>query len=111
MSMEIDRRDIEDLMVPALRQYQHNDCSGLVAGYDLDETISIIIDIMKSARGKALEEAVAKHNQDQQEKLTLDQLKQTRGYQNADYHGINAIIWFKRGFEQAEKSYGIGGTK
>lgn len=57
MSTQIDRRDIEDLMVPALRQYQHNDCSGLVAGYDLEKTISIIADIMKSTRDDAMEEA------------------------------------------------------
>ena len=30
------------ILIPALRQYQHNDCSGLLAGFDYDETIKIV---------------------------------------------------------------------
>lgn len=30
------------ILVPALRQYQHNDCSGFVPGFDYDETIKIL---------------------------------------------------------------------
>jgi len=31
-----------DIFLPALRQYQHNDCSGLLAGYDKEETDRIV---------------------------------------------------------------------
>jgi len=31
-----------DILIPALRQYQHNDCSGLLAGFDHDETAKIV---------------------------------------------------------------------
>ena len=28
-----------DILIPALMQYQHNDCSGLLMGFDYEETI------------------------------------------------------------------------
>lgn len=31
-----------DILIAALRQYQHNDCSGFVAGFDYDETVGIV---------------------------------------------------------------------
>ena len=31
-----------NVLIPALRQYQHNDCSGLLAGFDYEETINIV---------------------------------------------------------------------
>ena len=31
-----------DVLLTALRQYQHNDCSGLLAAFDYDETIEIV---------------------------------------------------------------------
>lgn len=34
-----------DILLPALRQYQHNDCSGLLAGYDKEETERILLKI------------------------------------------------------------------
>jgi len=36
------KRKTPDILLPALRQYQHNDCSGLVAGFDYDETVKIV---------------------------------------------------------------------
>lgn len=30
------------ILIAALRQYQHNDCSGLLAGFDYSETIKIV---------------------------------------------------------------------
>ena len=36
------------ILMPALRQYRHNDCSGFVAGFDHNETVEII-KIMESA--------------------------------------------------------------
>ena len=30
-----------------MRQYQHNDCSGLLAGFDYDETVRIVNDLRK----------------------------------------------------------------
>ncbi len=30
-------------LIPALRQYQHNDCSGLLSAFDYDETVSLVI--------------------------------------------------------------------
>lgn len=30
-----------DILIPALRQYQHNDSSGLLAGFDHDETVKV----------------------------------------------------------------------
>ncbi len=30
-----------EILLPALRQYQHNDCSGLLAGFDHDETVKV----------------------------------------------------------------------
>ena len=34
--------DTPEILIPALRQYQHNNCSGLIAGFDYDETIEIV---------------------------------------------------------------------
>lgn len=31
-----------DILVDALRQYQHNDCSGLIAGFDHDKTAKLV---------------------------------------------------------------------
>ena len=31
-----------DILISALRQYQHNDCSGLQTGFDYSETIKIV---------------------------------------------------------------------
>lgn len=30
------------ILEPALRQYRHNDCSGLVAGFDHKETVKVV---------------------------------------------------------------------
>ena len=45
-----------EILFGALRQYQHNDCSGLVAGFDIDETIEIVISLQ--AKLAAAEEAL-----------------------------------------------------
>jgi len=34
--------ELTKILLPALRQYQHNDCSGLIAGYDFAETKNIV---------------------------------------------------------------------
>ena len=34
--------DAKSVLLPALRQYQHNDCSGLLCGYDEEETKNIV---------------------------------------------------------------------
>jgi hypothetical protein len=31
-----------DVLLPALRQYQHNDCSGLISGFEHKETCKIV---------------------------------------------------------------------
>lgn len=36
-----------NMLWPALRQYQHNDCSGLLAGFDYDEIIKIVATLKK----------------------------------------------------------------
>ena len=35
------------ILIQALRQYQHNDCSGLLAGFDYDDTVRIVSDLQK----------------------------------------------------------------
>lgn len=37
-----------DILIPALRQYQHNDCSGLLAGFDYDDTVKIVSALQQS---------------------------------------------------------------
>ena len=37
--------NITNILLPALRQYQHNDCSGFVAGYDIKETDKIVSEL------------------------------------------------------------------
>jgi hypothetical protein len=32
----------KDILIPALRQYQHNNGSGLLKGFDYDETMKIV---------------------------------------------------------------------
>lgn len=34
------KKQLEEILLPALRQYQHNDCSGFVAGYDREEVLN-----------------------------------------------------------------------
>lgn len=46
--------NVNALLLPALRQYQHNDCSGLLAGYDYAETQTIVLNLLKDLK-KALE--------------------------------------------------------
>ncbi len=36
------KKQLEEILLPALRQYQHNDCSGFVAGYDREEVLKIL---------------------------------------------------------------------
>lgn len=36
------KKQLEEMLLPALRQYQHNDCSGFVAGYDREEVLKIL---------------------------------------------------------------------
>jgi hypothetical protein len=38
--------EVKKLLLPALRQYQHNDCSCLVAGYDKEEVERIVNDLI-----------------------------------------------------------------
>ncbi|QDP61506.1 MAG: hypothetical protein Unbinned8596contig1000_19 [Prokaryotic dsDNA virus sp.] len=46
--------ELKELLLPALRQYQHNDCSGLLFGYDKDEVESIV-DNLREQLAKANE--------------------------------------------------------
>ncbi len=41
---ELDMRESEtpEILRSALRQYQHNDCSGLLAGFDYEETSKLV---------------------------------------------------------------------
>ena len=39
-----------NVLLPALRQYQHNDCSGLLAGFDHEETVVIVSLMEKKIR-------------------------------------------------------------
>lgn len=41
--------NVSGLLLPALRQYQHND-SGFVAGYDYIETQKIVLELLKALR-------------------------------------------------------------
>ncbi len=45
-----------DLLIPALRQYMHNDGSGLVFGYDKDEIDKTVGDLIE--RIESIEDAV-----------------------------------------------------
>ena len=48
LGMISDEFDVNELLLPALRQYQHNDCSGFVVGYDHAETQKIVFELMKN---------------------------------------------------------------
>lgn len=41
-----DGREVGHILLTAMRQYQHNDCSGLIAGYDMEETRIIIAELI-----------------------------------------------------------------
>ncbi len=41
----MDKSAIERILIPALRQYQHNDCSGLIHAFDYEETIKIVTNL------------------------------------------------------------------
>ena len=36
-----------EILLTALRQYQHNDCSGFIFGYDKEETDKIVAELLK----------------------------------------------------------------
>ena len=38
----------KDILIPASRQYQHNDGSGLVKGFDYDEITKIVNELQKT---------------------------------------------------------------
>ena len=38
------------ILLPALRQYQHNDCTGFIPGFDYEETIKIVSLLKKEIR-------------------------------------------------------------
>lgn len=42
--------DVNALLLPALRQYKHNDCSGFVAAYDYAETQKIALNLLKDIK-------------------------------------------------------------
>ncbi len=46
------KKQLEEMLLPALRQYQHNDCSGFVAGYDREEVLKILRPYFPSSTGK-----------------------------------------------------------
>lgn len=39
-----------DILLTALRQYQHNDCSGLLAGFEYKETIKIVLSLLAKCK-------------------------------------------------------------
>jgi len=43
-----------DILLPALRQYQHNDCSGLLAGFDHDETCKLVTVMAKALKAQSI---------------------------------------------------------
>ena len=46
VASELDTGDeVNLLLVSALRQYQHNDCSGLLIGYDYSETQKVVTEL------------------------------------------------------------------
>jgi len=50
--------DSNEILIPALRQYMHNDGSGLVAGYDIEETdkaVGDLIEVIKVLRQTVME--------------------------------------------------------
>ena len=46
--------EVKKLLLPALRQYQHNDCSGLVAGYEKEEVERIVSDLITKIADKLI---------------------------------------------------------
>ena len=61
MSAELDTgAEVNLLLVSALRQYQHNDCSGLLFGYDYSETQKVVTELhfqLEKLRKTILQEA------------------------------------------------------
>ena len=51
---DADGFNVNALLLPALRQYQHNDFSGFIAGYDHADTQKIVLGLLKDLK-KALE--------------------------------------------------------
>ena len=39
---------VPEILLPVLRQYQHNDCSGSIAGFDYEGTIKIVNSMRKA---------------------------------------------------------------
>lgn len=49
------KKQLEEILLPALRQYQHNDGIGFVAGYDREEVHTIVSNLLLvNARPKRL---------------------------------------------------------
>tara|TARA_X000001388_G_scaffold73055_1_gene64337 strand:+ start:1343 stop:1564 length:222 start_codon:yes stop_codon:yes gene_type:complete len=46
--------EVKKLLLPALRQYQHNDCSGLVAGYEKEEVERIVGELITKIADKLI---------------------------------------------------------
>lgn len=40
--------DNTEILEKAARQYQHNNCSGFVHGFDYDETVKIVLSLQKA---------------------------------------------------------------
>ena len=45
MNIEYFNPETPKILIQALRQYQHNDCSGLLAGFDYDDTVRIVSEL------------------------------------------------------------------
>ena len=39
--------DLKDMLLPALRQYRHNNSDEFVAGYDKDDTVEIVSNLLR----------------------------------------------------------------
>ena len=84
------------ILIQALRQYQHNDCSGLLAGFDYDETIKIINSLyndLKTANQALLEVHHAQVSGSQW---------YTRGERGLS---LQVSMWVKRGLDATGKHF------
>jgi hypothetical protein len=43
-----------DILTPALRQFQHNDCTGLIAGFDHGETVKLVNLMQKTLKAQSI---------------------------------------------------------
>ena len=81
------KKEAKGTLMPALRQHQHNDCSGLIMAYDYEATLDIVAGILEQHQKTCSHETIVTLLHDKAENLEKQGLTQGKIGNTHDMHG------------------------